>query len=301
MKTIIIAGGSGTVGSRLAQILKTKEYKTLVLTRNKEKCTRDSSFIYWDVENGEVDNRITEADSIINLAGSGIADGRWTNKRKEEIMSSRVDSTRLLISSIKNHSIPLESYISASAIGYYGDGGTQLLTEESDVITKEFLSDVCVRWEEEAHKAKSLCPSFSIIRIGTVLSKQGGALEKMDKSIPYGIASYLGSGDQLMSWIHIDDLCHMITFLLEKRLSGIYNGVAPEVLSNKEFTKILRNTVNPKALLVGTPSLALKLALGEMSRVVLNNSNISAQKILKSGFSFKYPTLRNALDDLYKK
>lgn len=301
MKTIIIAGGSGTVGTRLAQILNIEEYKTLILSRNKKKCSIDDRFIYWDIDNGVVDQRITEASCIINLAGSGIADGRWTKKRKKEIVSSRVESTRLLLSSIKQHKIPLESYISASAIGYYGDGGTQLLTEESGVITKEFLSDVCVQWEEEAQAAQPLCQSLSIVRIGTVLSKTGGALEKMDKSIPFGIASYLGSGNQLMSWIHIDDLCHMIAYLIDKRLSGIYNGVAPEVLSNKDFTKTLRDVINPNALLVGTPSIALKLALGEMSRVVLNNSNVSAHKIINKGFSFKYPTLKNALENLYQK
>ncbi len=299
MKSVVIAGGSGTVGTRLSELLRKAGYKVLILTRSKEKVAKNDSYLFWDLHKGEIDERYRDIDYVVNLAGSGIAEGRWTDSRKEEIMNSRIDSSALLISKAKERGLNIKGYISASAIGYYGEGGTKELSEDSPVVTKEFLSDVCVAWEEAGLKAKSISPSVTILRIATVLSPRGGALEKMDVTIPYGVANYLGNGKQLMSWIHVDDLCRMIKYAIDKPLDGIFNATAPEVVSNKAFTAALRDVINPKALLLPAPALGIKLMFGEMSRVVLNSSNVTSHKIEKSGFSFTYPTVESALTQLY--
>ncbi len=216
MKSVVIAGGSGTVGTRLSELLKNAGYKVLILTRSKEKVTKNDSYLFWDLHKGEIDERYQNINYIVNLAGSGIAEGRWTDSRKKEIMDSRINSSALLISKAKERGLNIKGYISASAIGYYGDGGTKELTEDTPMVTKEFLSDVCIAWEEAGLKAKSISPSVTILRIATVLSPIGGALEKMDVTIPYGVANYLGNGKQLMSWIHVDDLCRMIKYAIDK-------------------------------------------------------------------------------------
>lgn len=301
MKTVVIAGGSGTVGSKLNDILTIAGYHVLILTRNKQKAKRTEHFIHWDIDKGVIGDQFSKADIIVNLAGSGIAEGRWTKERRDEIMSSRIDTTQLLISEVQRRKMDLDSYISASAIGYYGDGGEKLLREEDGVQTDEFLSQVCVAWEEAAQKASSITDHVCILRIGTVLSPTGGALEKMDVTIPYGVANYLGSGKQMMSWIHLDDLCHMIQYSIEHQLTSIYNAVAPEVVSNKDFTSTLRDAINTKALILPAPAFGIKMMFGEMARVVLNSSNVSADKIKEAGFKFSYPTLDEALRALYEK
>ena len=301
MKTIVIAGGSGTIGTKLKSLLANSEYRVCILTRNKEKADKDESFIHWDIGNGYIDEQFdNQVEVVINLAGAGIADGRWTPKRKRAIIDSRIESNKLLIETAKSRKIRLKNFISASAIGFYGNGGNSLLTEDTDPMTDEFLSQVCVLWEESADLARSISDHLCILRIGTVLSEEGGALEKMDQTIPFGVANYLGNGKQLMSWIHVTDVSEMIIFAMKNNLQGIYNAVAPEVVSNKNFTKILRDVVNPRALVLPAPALGIKVIFGEMARVVLNSSNVSSQKIQKEGFQFSFPDLKTALEDLYQ-
>ncbi len=300
MKTVVIAGGTGTVGSRLKEILEVQGFSVLILSRNNQKASEDDSIILWDIKKKQVDDRFNEANIIINLAGAGIADSRWTEERKKLIINSRVNTTRFLIEEVLRRSITLDHFISASAIGFYGDGGHDVLTEESGIVQDDFLSRVCQLWEREARKASAISKQVAIIRIGTVLSPKGGALEKMSKTIPFGIANVLGSGEQLMSWIHVDDLCGIFRHIIEDNLNGIYNAVAPKVYDNKNFTRILRDTLNKHALLVPVPEFALKIALGDMSRVVLNSSNVSAAKIIESGYKYIYPDLQNALTNIYQ-
>jgi len=301
METIIVAGGSGIIGTYLSQLLRKEGYEVYILTRNKDKASQEKYFVHWDIEGHYIDTAVEKADHIINLAGSGIADGKWTRSRKKEILDSRVKSNELLINIIKERKLEVKSYVSASAIGYYGDGGSQYLSEQDGVITKEFLSDVCVAWEDAALPVKEFVDHLSFIRIGTVLTPKGGALEKMSKTIPLGVANYLGNGNQLMSWIHLHDVSNIFMFALRQQLEGVYNAVAPEVLTNRDFTSQLKNALNSKALLLPAPAIGIKLIFGEMSRVVLNSSNISSKKIREAGYSFKYPTLQEALGELYSK
>jgi len=300
MKSVVIAGGSGIIGTRLRSILSSKGYKVLILTRDKSKVANTPDHLFWSVSEGIIDKRLQKADYIVHLAGAGIADSRWSPNRKKRIIDSRVDSTRLIIDTLVDRSIRPMGYIAASAIGYYGDGGAQLLTEETPVVTQEFLSDVCVAWEDAAKQAAEVSNHLSILRIGTVLSPEGGALAKMDKTIPFGIANYIGSGEQYMSWIHLDDICGIIVHAIEHHIDGIYNAVAPEAISNKAFTDALRREINKKALLLPAPTMAIKLIFGEMARVVLNSSNVSADKIIETGYTFEYPTLATALAALYR-
>ncbi len=300
MSKILIAGGSGSIGKAFSKIARENNYEVKILTRQKKLCTADSSYLYWSPINGELELNGYQPNHVVNLSGAGIADEKWTKNRKKLIIDSRVKTTKFLITQFKKLGYQLDSFISASAIGYYGDTGDNLVDETSDPITDEFISEVCVLWEQAAAEATSICSNLTILRISTVLFRGGGALSKMDKTIPFGMANYLGNGKQYLSWIHIEDLCHMIlhTFTLPEG-HHIFNAVADETPTNFNFTKTLRDVINPKALLMPAPSFSLKLILGEMSKIVLNSSLISNEKIKQNGFSFKYPNLKEALKNLY--
>lgn len=300
MKHVVVGGGTGIIGQELEVLLVKEGFKVSILTRNKDKCADSKKYIYWNIDDQFIDDAFNDVDYLINLAGAGIAEKRWTSSRKKIILDSRVKGNELLVAEVKKRNIPLKHFITASAIGFYGDGKEELLTEESGVVTEEFLSDVCVAWEHSGALIKDLKIPYSAVRIGTVLSKEGGALEKLDMSIPYGIANYMGNGKQWMSWIHTTDICGILIHLIKNELEGIFNGVAPEILRAKEFTKILAQSINPKALVLPAPAIALKIALGEMSRVVLNSSKVSSKKIEEAGYQFKYPTLIAAVKDLYQ-
>lgn len=302
MQTVLIAGGSGLVGKRLTQILEQKGYKVLILTRQKDLSHEDQKYVHWDIDKKIIDQRALEADHVVNLSGAGIADQKWTAKRKKILIKSRTESTRFLISQLANKEKLLQSFVSASAIGYYGDTGDILKDEDSIPGKNDFLSDICRLWEEAARMALSITVNFTILRIGTVLSKEGGALDKIAKTIPFGIANYLGNGRQYMSWIHIDDLCDMIIHcLFTPQEDTLYNAIAPEVLTNKEFTNQVRQIINPSALLLPAPAIAIKILLGDMAKVVLNSSRLKAEKIQQNGYRFSYPTLKEALLNIYKK
>jgi len=299
METIVIAGGSGMIGTRISQVLRKEGYLPLTLTRNKKK-TQDDNFIYWNPQTGEIDEKIRKADHFINLAGAGIADKRWSSARKREIIESRVSSTSLLIETIKKYGMKPKSFINASAVGYYGDREAEILTEDS-VNGNDFLAKTCQLWEEAATQAESIVDRLIILRIGVVLSEKGGALSKMDATVPYGISSILGSGKQYLPWIHLDDLAHIfLESIRNTEFMGTYNAVGPYPVQQKRFTSELKKAMNSKALLIPTPAIALKLLLGEMSSVVLNSNNASAQKIVDTGFEFQYPHLDTALEEIYK-
>ena len=299
MDSIIIAGGSGLVGSRLVEKLTDSNCIVNVLTRSKKKSSHEG-YIFWDPSTQKMGEWPDHVNHVINLAGAGIADKRWTKERKKLLLSSRLDSTNFLIQFLRENNKQLDSYIAASAIGYYGDGGHSLLREEMQPVSIEFLSDVCVKWEEASSAAKNVANQMNILRIGTVLSTKGGALPKMGQTIPLGVANYLGNGKQMISWIHIDDLCKMILYLIQKNISGIYNAVAPDPIDNKSFTIILKDIINPRAIVLPAPSNGIKLAFGELSRLVLNSSNVSAEKIQNEGFVYDYPSLTQALKHLYQ-
>ncbi|MCD8528956.1 MAG: TIGR01777 family oxidoreductase [Chitinophagales bacterium] len=235
MKHVLIAGGSGLVGSALSKTLENKGYAVSWLSTQKN-LQAEYNICYWNPSKNEIDEEaIKQADVIINLAGAGVAEKRWTKERKMEILRSRIDSTRLLIEKTKELNPTLDVFIGASAIGYYGYENNGLLTEQSPA-GKDFLAGVCQAWEKEYNLQNT---SFRkvVFRIGIVLSKEGGALGEMTKTLPFFVG-VLGSGTQIYSWIHIDDLVNMFVYAIEnKQMQGIYNGVAPNPVSQKNDCK----------------------------------------------------------------
>lgn len=299
MKRVLIAGGSGLIGSQLQTKLLTKGYIVSILGRSKPKIENVNS-VLWDIKSKTIDEKaITSADYIINLAGAGIANSRWTTSRKETIISSRVDSTELLIQTIiKTKSTP-KAFISASAIGYYGAITSDKIFTEEDSPGNDFLSTSCKLWENSSKQLKELNIKRTIIRVGVVLSNKGGALSKMITSFKYGLGSAIASGKQYMPWIHIDDLCEIFIKAIEdKEMEGTYNAVSPSSTNNNEFGKSLSEVLGKPYWLPNIPKIALKIVLGEMAILITEGSRASCNKIQCKGFTFKYPTLKEALQNL---
>ncbi len=295
-ETILITGGTGLVGTRLTELLLKKGYAVNHISRKLKQINKVPSF-NWDLSNKTWDlEAVKEVDYIIHLAGANVGEGRWTAKRKQEILESRVVGSELVCEMVKASKGSIKSVISASAVGYYGiDLGNNLVDETSDV-GNDFLANVCKQWESAIVDCNT---NTAILRTGIVLSNSGGAIAKMLTPIKWGIGAPLGSGTQLMPWIHIDDLCSMYIHLLENEIYGVYNAVASEIVSNKEFTYQLASAVNRKILLPNVPSFILKIMLGEMSEMLLTGINVSTSKTENAGFQFAFSNLSKALNDLF--
>jgi len=312
MATILLSGGTGMIGMHLQKFLTEKGYSLIVLTRdesNPPAVMQDKNISYtkWNVEKGEIDhNAIASADHIIHLAGANIAEKRWTDKRKKEIVESRTQSAALLIKAIKEVPNKIKAVVSASAIGWYGadtNESRQYGFKEDAPAADIFLGNTCKLWEESIQPAEALNKRLVIFRFGIVLSKKDGALDEFKKPLKAGVAAILGNGEQIISWIHIDDLCRLLLFAIEhENISGVYNAVAPKPVSNKEFTLTLARQMRGKLYIpVYVPSFVLKIMLGEMSIEVLKSTTVNDEKIRKAGFNFLYPTVEAALENLEKK
>ena len=294
MKNILITGGSGLVGKQLTALLESKGYAVAWLSRKPQQRT----YFLWDVDKQELDPQALEwADAVVHLAGEGVAEKRWTVGRKKRILESRTQSTQLLYTAIQQAEKKPNTFISASAIGYYGfNTGTNLM-EETSLPGDDFLAEVVVAWEKEVKKIEQLPVRCILLRVGIVLDAAGGALGEMLKP---PVAAPLGSGDQWMSWIHIEDLARMFVFALEKTtLQGIYNAVGPHPATNQQLTKEAAAAKGKPYVGIGVPGFALKLVLGEMAAMVLGGNQVSSQKIQKAGFEFEFPELKKALKDIF--
>jgi hypothetical protein len=302
MPTILIAGGTGLLGSRLSHILQEKNYTVLHLSRKKDLAARFPAY-QWNLQKGFIEEEAIErADYIINLAGAGVADQRWTAARKKLIIESRVDSTLLLKTYIERKRRPLSAFISASAIGYYGHRGDQLLNESDPAGDKGFLAESVRIWEEAIRKVKATSVRTVALRIGIVLSTQGGALQKILLPFQFFNGAYFGIGQQWMSWIHIDDMCRMFIEAIENgQMEGFYNGVAPNPVRNRDLVFTVKSALRKPALIVPAPEFALRAAMGEMADVVFDSTRVSSEKIEKAGFKFHFPELLPALDDLLRR
>ncbi|MBT4970783.1 MAG: TIGR01777 family protein, partial [Bacteroidetes bacterium] len=229
---------------------------------------------------------------IIHLAGENIAGKRWTKKQKKSIIDSRVKTSELLFSAIKDAKKKPDRIISASAIGYYGTKTTQHIYTEEDEAGSDFLADCVVQWEKSVDQFQELGIQVFKFRIGVVLSNQGGALQKMLKPIRAGFGAVLGSGKQYIPWIEISDLARIFLFAIEKKLTNsVYNAVAPDFITNRDFTKILANKLSRHLFLPNIPVFILKLFMGEMSSILLYGSRVSAKSITSEGFDFLYQKL----------
>ena len=297
MSTILIGGGSGFVGMHLSRRLQSDGHEVRHLSRTADPDATFPTYV-WDVKAGTIDDAaFRDVDYVINLAGAGIADERWTEERKQVIIQSRTESTRLLAHGLARLGLKPKLYLSASAIGYYGDRGEVWLTEE-DGPGEGFLSKSCILWEEAVEDVARLgIPTF-INRTGIVLHPDEGALQKMLIPLNVWTSTYFGDGQQYYSWIHIEDLVGIYAYALEHDLSGVYNGVAPNPVRNKHFAESLGPALHKKALVLPAPEAALKVALGEMSHTVLDSAKCSADKIGQAGYRFAYPELSQALEQL---
>lgn len=304
MATILITGGTGLIGKYLTTKLQEHGYDVTILSRvNYENQKSKVKQYIWDVNNGLIDSEaLKTADFIIHLAGANIAEGRWTEKRKKQLVDSRVRSAELIFNSLEKHEYKPKAFISASAIGYYGAVTSDKIYTENDTNHNDFLGYICKLWENAADKFEGLGIRTVKIRTGLVLTKYGSALDKIKTPINMGIGSALGSGNQFMPWIHIDDLCNIYIKAIEDiEMRGSFNAVAPEHITNNEFSNSIATVLSKPFWVPNVPSFIMKLIFGEMADILLEGSKVSSDKIEKSGFNFIYPNLTKALKNLLGK
>ena len=307
MPTVLITGGTGTIGQSLTESLLKRNFQVIILSRSSPKKTNYSglTYAYWDPEKMQVDeNAISTADYIIHLAGAGVADIRWSEKRKKEIHDSRVNGGRLLVHALKNFPNKIKCLVSSSAIGWYGPD-PQIPNpdpfKENDNSYPGFLGDTCNDWEASIKPLESNL-RLVILRIGIVLSNNGGALAEFKKPLRFRMAAILGRGKQVVSWIHVDDLVNLFLFAMENsHWKGIYNAVAPAPVSNKQLTLSLAKATGGFYIPFNVPAFLLKLIMGELSIEVLKSATVSSKKIQESGFNFQFPKIDDAMKDLVRK
>lgn len=299
MAIILISGGTGLVGKALTKRLLSDGHEVRHLSRTPKSTSQIKSF-YWNVEKNEIDETAFKGvEHMVHLAGAGIADQRWTKKRKQEIIDSRVNSMSLIMSVVKKNSIQLKSFVGASAIGIYGMTTSEKIYSETDVGVNDFLSQTCIRWENSYQEIEHKSNKWCVLRIGVVLSANGGALKKLLPIFKLGLGSAVGSGKQYMPWIHINDLVTLFNeALFTVNFNGIYNAVSSENITNYSFSKELAKSLHKPFFAPRVPNFILKLLFGEMANVLLKGSRISNQKLINAGFTFKYPNFSKALEKI---
>lgn len=297
---ILITGATGLVGTHISKLCRDKRIAINYLTTSKDKIKKlaDYKGFFWDPDAGIIEEEcFRDVDAIIHLAGASVAK-RWTESYKQEIIESRIKSADLLFKTIKQFNFQIPRFISASAIGIYPSSLQKLYTENDTVLDDSFLGEVVVKWEGEADKFKGLGIEVTKIRIGLVLAREGGVLPKMKDPVSFNVGAAFGNGKQWQSWIHIEDLAGIFLFVLENELDGVFNGVAPNPVTNKELVNEIAHKMGKSIWLPNIPSFALKLALGEMARVVLGSQRVSSDKIEEVEYCFQYKNLPKALEDL---
>lgn len=291
MKEVIIAGGSGAIGQKISKLLINNGFKVIVLSRSKKSYQKEGvEYIPYPLSSIEMGELFNGKYAVINLAGHSVADGRWTVKTKDLIYYSRKDTTSHLVEGINLSKVPPQKFISASAIGYYGNRGDETLDENSEK-GSGFLSDVCMVWEDEAKKSKSL---NSIIRIGVVLDKSSGALSKMVTPFKLFSGGPIGNGNQYMSWIDIDDLANVFLFALNNELKGIYNATAPQPETMNDFAKTIGKVLTRPSIF-RVPEFVIKNMMGEAASIVLDSQKVLPKRLIDAGFQFKYIKLEDSL------
>ncbi|MGX5913641.1 TIGR01777 family oxidoreductase [Aliidiomarina sp. Khilg15.8] len=291
---ILLTGGTGLIGSVLLKKLR-NQHAVTVLTRNPTKAYKKLGHDITVINDLDSLNDLNHIDAIINLAGEPIADKRWSDAQKKRIEQSRWQLTDKLTALCKASSEPPHTFISGSAIGYYGAQGQTRVTEEDNQPRDEFTHRLCATWEQKAQAAATEHTRVCLLRTGIVLAPRGGALQRMSLPFKFGMGGPIGSGEQMMSWIHIDDMVDLILHLLHKdSCRGPYNATAPNPVSNEDFSKTLGKVLH-RPVLLRVPSFAMKIMLGEMSTMLLNGQAVIPERTLESGFQFRHATLEDAL------
>ena len=297
---VLITGATGLIGQEIVKLCHEKDIKVNYLTTSKSKIVQEENYngFYWNPKAMEIDvDCFKGVDTIIHLAGATVSK-RWTPSYKKEILNSRIETTQLLINNLKGEKHTIKHVVSASAIGVYPDSLTNYYDQNHDEVSTSFLGHVVEVWEHAVDEFAKLNLSVSKIRIGLVLSDKGGALQEMVKPIKFGMGAPFGIGKQWQSWIHIQDLANMFLYIVEHNLSGIYNGVAPNPVSNTELTKSIANVLQRPLFLPNIPKFIMKGVLGEMHILLFESQRVSSKKIEDKGFYFKYNALEPALVDL---
>ncbi len=309
MATVLLTGGTGLIGRALSSTLLEKGYSVIILSRKEPGETNNSGLSYaqWDINRQTIDEAaIAKTDYIIHLAGAGVAEKRWTQKRKQEILDSRVKSGELLVKALNEIPNKVKAVISASAIGWYGpdpENGNAGGFSEDDPPADDFLGSTCLQWEKSIDPVTASGKRLVKLRTGIVLSRDGGALKEFVRPLRFGVAAVLGNGKQVISWIHISDLVNLYISAMENEpFSGVYNAVAPAPVHNKTLMTTLAKVRNGRLFIpFRIPAFVLRVVLGEMSIEVLKSATVSSRKIQDAGFQFQYPDVSEALKALLAK
>ena len=297
---VLITGATGLVGQELVKLLLQNGISVNYLTTSMSKLSNKPNYkgFYWNISTGEINiDAFDEVEVIINLAGASVAK-RWTKTYKQEILDSRIKSTKLLFSTLSSIKNNVSQIISASAVGIYPSSINQIYHEEYEVVDNSFLGTVVHKWEQEVNHFEKLNIKVAKIRIGIVLAKNGGALQEMAKPIKYGVGAAFGSGKQYQSWIHIDDLVNVFLFTIANESNGVYNAVSPYPVTNAQLTKAIAKNLSKPFFLPNIPKFVMKLILGEMHQILFSSQNVSSKKLLNRNFQFKFAALDKALQDL---
>lgn len=307
MPVVVISGGTGLIGTKLTHHLIDNNYEVIILSRDKNKSSGNPKIIYsfWDSKKQLIDaEAIKKADFIIHLAGAGVMDKRWTREYRKEIIESRTKSSELLIRTLKENVHQVKAFVSASAIGWYGGDDDPLAHKdgfmETDAADKDFLGETCFFWEASVEPVAEMGIRLVKFRTGIVLSNDGGAFKEFKKPLHFGFAGILGSGKQMISWIHIDDMCRMYIEAIEnKNIAGSYNAVAPVPVTNKQLTIAMAEKFRNKFYIpIHIPAFFLKSLMGKRSTEILKSATVSSKKIKLTGFTFLYPSIESAMEDL---
>jgi hypothetical protein len=297
---VVISGGSGLIGSALTASLAADGHEVFVLSRSPDSVTglpTGASAVGWDGKSTAGWGELVAGAAVVNLAGAGIADGRWTPERKQAIRASRIDSTRAVTEAIREAGEPARVLVQGSAVGYYGPGGDRMLSEEAQP-GSDFLAGVCVEWEGSSVGVEAAGVRRAVIRTGVVLSSEGGALPRMLLPFRLFAGGPVGSGNQWLPWIHLVDEVRAIRFLIDHPdASGPFNLAAPEPVTNRQFAQAIGKVMHRPSFLPA-PAFALRLMMGELADLVLEGQRAVPQRLQELGFTFRFPTAQDALTDL---
>ncbi len=299
---VLITGATGLVGNKLVALLQKDNHVIHYLSTSKSKLKNDFNYkgFYWNPSTGEIDkNAFEDVSVIIHLAGATVVK-KWTKAYKKEIIESRIGGANLIFETLKTIPNTVTQFISASAVGIYPDDLNYVYHETNTQVDESFLGEVTQLWEESANQFRSLSILVSIVRIGVVFAKESGALVEMAKPVKYGFGAVFSSGEQYVSWIHIDDLVAIFKYILDNNLKGTYNAVSPYPITNEELTKAIAKTLNKPLFVPNVPKFMLKLLLGEMHIILTSSQNVSCRKILDAGFQFHFASLNKSLQNLLK-
>lgn len=296
---ILLTGATGMLGKELIKNLLARGNKVSILSRNQQQIKNVNVFL-WDINKQQIDiDCISGVDCIVHLAGENISEKKWSEKRKKEIIDSRVMSAQLLFNTLAGNKNQVKDFISAAAVGIYGDRGDEILTEDS-APGNDFMANCCEQWEAAADQGKLLGLRVVKVRTGVVLSKKSGALPAMAKPIQFFAGAPLGTGKQYVPWIHHQDMMRVYLHMIDnKQLTGVYNACAPFPVTNKILTKAIAKQLHRPVWPFNIPKVILRAVLGEMHVIVINSNRTNTQKLLNTDFIYNFPHVEDALSDIY--